>query len=214
VGLCHIDAIIYINLEHRKDRKVKLLKELAFLGIPPDKIFRIDAVFDLLNGHRGCAQSHIKALKLAHEKKYQSVLILEDDVTFIKDRSDIDLVLQTFFFRFSINWDVFFLGAAVFDAAPTHQDNFKQVLCAECAHSYIVNHHYYTTLIDCFQSSIALMQHDQDFSDSTFKSLDQTWKQLQKKDRWFIGSIMTQQRRSYSDIDHLIKDRAHVEYDF
>ncbi len=209
-----VDAIIYINLSHRKDRKAKLLEELALIDVESSKIFRIEAIYDLLNGHKGCAQSHIEALKLAKEKNFNKVLILEDDVTFVKDKHFIDHNIEKFFVEFELQWDVFFLGAAVFDAVATHNRDFKQVLCAECAHSYIVNTNYASTLIECFSKALELMEEDVDFSDSTFKALDQRWKHLQQKDRWFIGPIMTQQRRSYSDIDHLIKERAHQEYYF
>lgn len=212
MGLSCIDAIIYINLEHRKDRQLRLLQELTSIEIDSQKIFRVDAVHDILNGHRGCAQSHIKALELAQEKNFSNVLILEDDAMFIKDRRMLNHILERFFCEFYKKWDVFFLGAAVFDVLPTHVDSFKQVLCAECAHSYVVSSNYYTTLMRCFSEALHLMHEDEDFSDSTFKALDQKWKHLQQKDRWFIGPIMTQQRRSYSDIDHLIKDRAHQEY--
>ena len=212
MSLFHIDGIIYINLLHRKDRQVRLLEELASIDIDKQKIFWIEAVYDILNGHRGCVQSHIKALELAIEKKWTNVLILEDDVMFVKDKHFIDQIIQKFFFVFEKNWDVFFLGAAVFDAVALDDHRFKKVLCAECAHSYIVNQDYYLVLIDCFTKALDLMKDDGDFVDSTFKALDQRWKQLQQKDRWFIGPIMTQQRRSYSDIDHLIKDRAHQDY--
>ena len=135
VGLSCIDAIIYINLEHRKDRQLRLLQELAAIEIEPQKIFRVDAIHDILNGHRGCAQSHIKALELAQEKNFSNVLILEDDAIFIKDRLILNHILERFFCEFSKKWDVFFLGAAVFDLLPTHyQDIFRQAINSGLLH--------------------------------------------------------------------------------
>ncbi len=207
-----IDAVLYINLEHRKDRKALLVQELKNLKIESEKIIRIEACHDLLNGHRGCALSHIKALTFAKNQGLRHVLILEDDVTFIKDRKTIDDTLKNFFHCCLKPWNVFFLGAAVFDAKDTLVKSFKKVLNAECAHSYVVHNNYYSILIECYQQALNLMTEDVDFSDSTFRALDQTWKTLQKQDNWFIGPMMTQQRRSYSDIEHVIKQRKHHEY--
>lgn len=211
-GLDQIDAFIYINLEHRKDRRSALVSQLKHLNVQADKILRIEASFDILNGHRGCVKSHIQALELAKGRGYEKILILEDDALFIKTPKEINQGIATFFQEFIGTWDVFFLGAAIFEYDATHHPDYKKVRCAECAHSYIVHKNYYSTLIDCYNSSLALMEKDLDFSDSTFKALDQSWKKLQKKDNWFIGSMMTQQRRSYSDIEHRIKDREHLEY--
>ncbi len=204
--------MLYINLDHRKDRKSLLVQELKNLKIQSEKIIRIEASHDLLNGHRGCALSHIKALTFAKHQGLQHVLILEDDVTFIKDRKTIDDTLKNFFLSCLKPWDVFFFGAAVFDAKDTLVESFKKVLNAECAHSYVVHNNYYSTLIESYQKALNLMTEDVDFSESTFKALDQTWKTLQKQDNWFIGPMMTQQRRSYSDIEHVIKQRIHHEH--
>ena len=53
---------LYINLKHRNDRKLRLLKQINSLAIPNNKIIRIDAIKKRI-GHYGCALSHIKALK-------------------------------------------------------------------------------------------------------------------------------------------------------
>ena len=60
------DRVLYINLNHRKDRKQTFLKEAKRVGIR--KVQRIDAKFDLLNGNRGCLCSHIRALECAKQE--------------------------------------------------------------------------------------------------------------------------------------------------
>ena len=100
------DQVLYINLNHRKDRKQTFLKEAKRVGIP--KVQRIDAKLDLLNGARGCLCSHIRALECA--KQEGITLILEDDCCFTKDLAFLNTEIIKFFEKFGKDLDVFFLG--------------------------------------------------------------------------------------------------------
>ncbi len=77
-----VDAVLYINLEHRVDRREHLLGELARAGVPAEKIHRVDAVRRDV-GALGCTLSHIKAFNLMLEKGWSRVLVLEDDFTWM-----------------------------------------------------------------------------------------------------------------------------------
>lgn len=74
-----IDKVIYINLNRRKDRRLYLSRELKKLGIPKDKIFRLEAI-EYSPGYIGCAMSHLHALHMADKEGWKNVLILEDDI--------------------------------------------------------------------------------------------------------------------------------------
>lgn len=213
-GFSHFDAIVYINLSHRKDREKLLLEELQRCQIDFDKLIRIEGVHDILNGHRGCAKSHKKALQIAKDNMWSNVLILEDDVIFIEDVALVSSSIDHFFNNLKNDWDVFFLAANVFSASKTKDDRIKRVLSAQCAHAYAVNQSYFDALIECFSQSIEEMKEDLDFSDSLLKAIDQRWKLLQPFDRWYITDVLGQQRRSYSDIEHKIKDRKHLDFTF
>jgi len=76
----YIDAILYINLEHRKDRNEHILNEIHKICTDNSKIHRIDAIKND-NGALGCGLSHIKALEYAVKNEWKTVLILEDDFT-------------------------------------------------------------------------------------------------------------------------------------
>ena len=52
------------------------LKKIGYKGVP---IFRLSATLNKKNGHLGCADSHIRALKLAKKEGLQNVIIMEDD---------------------------------------------------------------------------------------------------------------------------------------
>lgn len=75
----NLDAVIYINLENREDRKKLLLEELAKMNIPDNKIHKVSGVYIPKNGHKGCVQSHITALNIIKMNNWNKVLILEDD---------------------------------------------------------------------------------------------------------------------------------------
>lgn len=203
------DAVVYINLAHRRDRKREILQELDKMGVSQKKIHRVDAVHDILNGHRGCAQSHYQALELADKSGWSNVLILEDDMMFTSDKVEVEQQVASFFKHFQNNWDVFFLGANVFESTPTLYQDVRRVVCAQCAHAYAVNRHYFKELQECFHAAYLAMQEDEMFVDSLFKAIDQKWKELQPSGKWYIGKVLGQQRRSYSDIEHLIRNRHH-----
>jgi glycosyl transferase family 25 len=76
-----IDAFIFINLEKRLDRRREILEELQKLGIPDNKIFRINAVegSDVCPAYSACTKSHILAVQFAIGKSFNRVCILEDD---------------------------------------------------------------------------------------------------------------------------------------
>lgn len=211
MGLNFFDAVVYINLSHRADRKKLLLEELALLNTDHEKIHRIEAFHDLLNGHKGCALSHIEALKLAKEKGWKHVLILEDDMRFSCSEEELSHLIISFFEYFKKEWDVFFLGANVFKAQEVKGTVFKRVLCAQAAHAYVVNSSYIEALSNCFEEAYLSMKEDSDYGDSRNKAIDQRWKQLQLQDRWYIGKVVGQQRRSYSDIEHQIRSRIHLD---
>ena len=49
------DAILYINLQHRQDRKELILNEIQKIkNIDESQIYRIDAVLEPMCGHIGC----------------------------------------------------------------------------------------------------------------------------------------------------------------
>ena len=78
-GINRLDAIIYINLENRADRKDLLMKELEKLNTDMSKVHKVSGVYMPKNGHKGCIQSHILALNMIKLNNWERVLILEDD---------------------------------------------------------------------------------------------------------------------------------------
>jgi hypothetical protein len=67
---------------------------------------RVDAI-KCDNGARGCALSHIKAIKLAKERGVPWVLILEDDCLMIPDARDRFIGLLNLLWERRVEWDVY-----------------------------------------------------------------------------------------------------------
>ena len=82
----NIDFIFYINLEKRTDRREQIEMELKKMEITAERFVGIP--FE--PGIVGCGKSHLEVLKLAKDRKYKNVLILEDDFTFLVDRKNFD----------------------------------------------------------------------------------------------------------------------------
>jgi len=69
-------AVVYINLDRRVDRRVQIEAEIAKVAFPNAEIRRFAAIEEKL---AGCVKSHMEVMKMAVEKNWENVLVLEDD---------------------------------------------------------------------------------------------------------------------------------------
>jgi len=76
-----VDGILCISVREREDRREQLLQEFA----PLDREIEFLVVErDHENPERGCYQSHERCARIALERGYRRVLILEDDATLME----------------------------------------------------------------------------------------------------------------------------------
>ena len=87
------ERIYVINLKSRADRRVEMAEQLerVGLGLASPQVQLFEAVrpdspgaFPSI-GTRGCFMSHLQVLRDARDRGLASVLILEDDLNFVKD---------------------------------------------------------------------------------------------------------------------------------
>jgi GR25 family glycosyltransferase involved in LPS biosynthesis len=205
-----IDAIIYINLDHRKDREESILNELKLFDVPAEKIHRIAGIYNKECGHIGCGQAHINALNLAVEKGWDRVLILEDDFYFKITLEDFNTFIHT---CDKVVWDVLLLSAGRLISDMADGVIRKVISCTTTA-GYIVKKSYYKTLLDKFNDSllkmnIQLEDHIKKYAVSSepvpklihgVYAIDKAWKELQSKDSFYIGEpVAGRQGRHTSD---------------
>lgn len=201
----HIDAILYINLAHRTDRREHLEAEFKRMEIPAEKIHRIDAIKNT-NGALGCTMSHIKCLKMVEEHpEWKTVMIMEDDFTFRGKRPvEFTRPLTTFFQTYPVgetSWDVFLPSYNHWNARieDTTDERFKRVRYSQTTSSYIFQRHYLPKLMANFRESATnLLRHGK----QPAHCLDINWTKLQQEDKWFlIIPSLGYQYDNHSDIE-------------
>lgn len=200
------DRIVYINLDHRTDRNESLLKEMGRLSVDTNRLHRISACNDPLNGVRGCLQSHIEALKTIEKMGGERGLILEDDCIF--NETIDEKAIEGFFESVKEDWDVFFLGGLYKERESTKWESIQRIRRSFHAHAYCVNKHYLSTLLCCFEEAYEEIKNDLFFLYSLRGSVDHSWQKLQKKDRWFaLNEAVAFQKIAFSDIDYCEKSK-------
>ena len=189
----YIDKVIYINLEHRLDRKQGIEDELSNFNI---QFERFNAFSTPDFGILGCTKSHLEVIKLAKANNYKNILIFEDDFKFIVSKEDFENNINLLFDN-KIAFDVCMLSYNIIKCENTNYEYLQKNLEVQTASGYIVNNSIYDKLIELYEYAIPLL-------DSTKKhwiyANDQIWKKLQPESNWYsFTQRIGIQRPSYSD---------------
>lgn len=189
----NIDKIFYINLDKRTDRRDEIEYELAKCGIEAERF----AGIYYKPGIVGCGKSHLAVFKLAKERGYKNILVLEDDFTFGVSKEEFEMSLNTFFSS-GIDYDVCMLSTGLVEYKEhTNAPYLVEVIESSNACAYIVNGHYYDKLIDLYEYALPLLEST---GEHWIYANDQIWKSLQKVDKWFcFYPYLGKQRPGYSD---------------
>lgn len=187
-----IEKVVYINLAKRSDRNEHMKEMTKIFG---DKVIRFEAIEET-PGYLGCARSHIGVLELAIQENWKNVLVLEDDAEW----NCIEKSYKKLEALSTRTYDVILLGGVA-----VHKNTVDKVYSSQTATSYLIQNHYYTTLLSNFKEAYTGLLEE---GYGKF-AIDQHWKKLQKQDTWYILSepCMIYQRPDYSDIE-----QTHVDY--
>lgn len=192
-----IDKVLYINLESRKDRQKKCIDELTSVGAPMDKLERFIAIQNPI-GYIGCTLSHISCLKIAMERKYESVMIVEDDIHFTDKQWWIENSNKILDYSF----DVFMIGVNLFDFDEI-DENMIRVTGGGSLVGYIVESHYYEKLLQNYKEGLELLLKTGKKPQYTIDSY--VLRTLQPTDQWLALSRLTvSQIQDYSDIERFV----------
>lgn len=196
----NIDKIFYINLEKRKDRREEIEKELNTFGL---KYERFEAIETPGFGCLGCELSHLSVLKMAKERGYKNILILEDDFTFLITKEEFEKLI-TMFFHEKIDYNICMISYNLLKKTDTEYDFLWKSLDVQTSSGYIINSNYFDVLIDLFEKTVPLLNSTKEH---WLYSLDQIWKPLQKKDKWYcFKTRIGKQRPSWSDNSNSFTD--------
>jgi len=194
----YIDRIVYINLEYRKDRKEDIESELQKYDLL-DKSERFIGFHVPDQGILGCSKSHLEVLKIAKERGYKNILILEDDFEFVVSKEEFERNLSDFF-ESGLEYDVCMIS---FNNLENSDDIVlecpvvRRVLNSQTASGYIVNSAYLDRLISLYEWSCPLLEETKEHWNY---ANDQCWKSLQPTDKWYhFIERMGKQRSGFSD---------------
>ena len=190
----YLDKIFYINLDKRLDRRQGIENELFNqMQFSREKVERFPAI---QLGQIGCIQSHIGVFKLAKERHYRNILILEDDFQFLVSREIWDKEISAFFKK-GIDFYVLMLAHLCYECQPFDEQLSIGINCQDGS-GYIVNECAYDKLI--FWLTVG-----SDYLSKTRNHWiymnDQIWKKMQKENKWFIlNEPLGKQNNSISDL--------------
>jgi GR25 family glycosyltransferase involved in LPS biosynthesis len=193
-----LENIFYINLDKRVDRKIHVEQQLHNIGC--HNFERFPAI-NMKNGAIGCSMSHLQCLKLAKERNWEYVFIVEDDILFLNPelfKTQIERFIQT-----NNSWDVILVAGNNFPPFEIINTSCIQVHHCQTTTGYIVHKHYYNTLINNIHTGIQQFLLNQ--NRANIFAIDQWWFQLQKKDKWFLLTpIIAIQKEGHSDIENKV----------
>jgi glycosyl transferase family 25 len=196
----NIDKIIYINLNKRTDRREEIESELNKFDLEYE---RFEAIETPSHGILGCGKSHLSVLKLAKERNYKNILILEDDFMFLVSKEEFEKNLSDFF-SLNLPFDVCMLSYNLIKLEELENNVVNKVIEVQTASGYIVNNHYYDKLIQLYEWALPLLEQT---GHHWVYANDQIWKQCQPNDNWYyFKTRLGKQHPSYSDNTEKFED--------
>ena len=171
---------------------------------------RFNAVKHVVHGAIGCSMSHMRCIQIAKERKWDHVLVCEDDVQFTN--VPLFLTQMSRFLATVPEWDVVLLAGNNIPPFRVVNDACIQVSNCQTTTAYIVKAHYYDTLIANYRAGIHLLMRNP--TQKLDYAIDRYWFELQRRDRWFlITPLSVVQREDYSDIEQRITNYGHLMLD-
>lgn len=184
----------YINLSQRIDRKIHVETQLDRVSLTAERFNAIQPE----NKALGCSMSHLRCLENAKKNNWDHVLIVEDDITFLKP--DLFIKQLNLFLQNHKEWDVILLAGNNMPPYEEIDNSCVKVTKCQTTTGYIVKSHYFDTLIQNYHEGIRnLLNHP---SQHRLYAIDKYWFSLQSKDNWYlIIPLSVVQKEDYSDIE-------------
>lgn len=192
-----VEGMIYINLDHRTDRKEQLLADIKRLNYPLDKVIRFPAITEPGPAMVATCFSHAAALRMAYELGLKNVIIYEDDCKFIDDVNFINDTMNAFFNDIK-EWDALHLVCSNKLHKKIGHPLFNICVNSANAVAYLVNRHLMLELSNTiYEGGIMLHKTGQHW----FYQNDVVWDRYMKNGKWYsMNHALCFQQPSYSDV--------------
>lgn len=189
LGRCEV---LYINLRRRRDRRDLIERELGTVGVAEFR--RIEAIEEEL-GILGCGRSHQLALSKPTEK--DCLMVCEDDLMFVSDRTTLNEIVQDFLERPEL--DVLCLANNTNSRPVAVSKSMAISNDIQTTACYLVKESGRQLLLDVFGESVEALLAGVDPKKA---ALDRMWKKLQNGLLIFAIPRVTLavQRPGFSDI--------------
>lgn len=152
----YFDRIFYINMAKDADRNEHMIEQFKKFNITnyervegiefkeiPFKAHCRNFIKDdekYIKGQLGCREAHFECIRIAKNRNYSRVLILEDDVVFLQDPS----VLLTQNHEILNDWDMLYFGGLI-------EPFFRNQIV--CLHAYAVKRTVFEDVINMSEAS-------------------------------------------------------------
>lgn len=189
----------YINLHHRKDRDREARLELSGVGLK--NVERFEA-FQHSVGALGCALSHVAVLETLARSDVPVGFVCEDDIEFLGDAGQLEIVLQDFMARPEL--DVLCLSFRLRGPALPIGAHLALANNIQTTAGYVAKRSAFGPLIESFRQSARALERGAPVEKA---SIDVRWKALQYSRLLFcIPRVpIARQRESHSDIVGKVK---------
>jgi hypothetical protein len=143
--------------------------------------------------------AHLAALNYAKEKKWKTVLILEDDFKTYIAKDQVQKKLLRFFHTYKDSFDVVMLAHNTNKYTPK-DDIVVRIEDSQTTSAYIVSERVYDKLIGVFKEAIDKLIETKNYN---AWAADQAWKRLQPELNWYaFKPSIGRQMPSFSDIEN------------
>lgn len=188
----NVDKVFIINLPERMDRLFDILREFKKIGIPLDKVEKVEAerfnsedkfMTHYLKGSIGCSLSHLKIIDEILMKGYKNCVIFEDDFTFTEDINNIKKDINLFLTR-KYDYDVSLLSYS-YEERIERKDDLLSYCFQYCttASGYFVSSQGANKLKKIWTKGLDLLI---ETGDVESYACDIYWKEIQKDKKMFV----------------------------
>ena len=193
-SISDIQHAYYINLDSRPDRKQHIENQMNIIGINVERFKAIK----LTNGAIGCSMSHLKILEIAKANNFPHILIVEDDILFTNPSLFIKQLNS--FLVYHKDFDVVLISGNNLPPYKKIDDTCIQVTRCQTTTGYLVQNHYFDTLINNYREGIQKLMKNP--TNHALYAIDKYWFKLQELDKWYlIIPLSVTQREDDSDIE-------------
>jgi hypothetical protein len=186
---------LVINLDSRQDRMSEFTQEFRSW---PVTVERVSAV-KYSPGWKGCAASHLKCIKLAKERNYPWVLVVEDDCTLTPGASEQFQAVLPYLWQNRERWDIFYGGATSLKKSNrvSYSPDIFEVTCFT-THFCLIHSSSYNKILNNYPEVI----------DEYMDPIDLYYANTLRI--WTTAPFFAKQRPSKSDIEERIRDYSEL----